>query len=913
MINNAFTGTQTSANGEIDFTSAAVTFENIWFTQSGNDLVVQLLGSTATVTVSGWFGNNAAAQVQTFNVGGFTLDYSAVAQLVSATATYQASNSTFNPSTAAQMRTDATLQAAITGAWAVNPNGVSVATAMAFQSTLDASGGYNVVDTAANVVAGLAFLESDISNITSIALTDSTMPTLALTAAQYSSDTSVLDKIGNTYNLTVSGVTAANAATVAGNAFVTSITVSDTAAQVTANLAALESLATDGQLSSVTLTDSSTPTITLTAAQDTADAAVLAKITSSYNLVITGGGVAASAQATLNDPTTINLGNARVGATDSEALSISNTATAPAENLDASINGVTGNATGTGSFTGLAAGATDSTDIAVGLNTATVGAQSGSVTLNLSSDGTGIDSNGITPLTSQTVQVSGNVYREASASIASLPSNLIVHVGDTVDQTLSISNTAANDGYSENLTADVVSTTGGVTASGSTGDIGAQGSSNGITVGINTSTAGTVSGSVTLDLASDGGTGSGSIDGLGSVDLGQQTVAVNATVNNYANAAFEEVSGGGTLTQNGNAYALTLNLGPYNGGAPITATLGLGVLNNVTGPSDLLSGSFSASGSSAFTLSGLDAFSGLAAGQGDTDPTLTFSASATGTYTETITLDSSGSNASGYEGDLAPETLTVTVNVGQTFVQDANPWVVTGTPGYDVFVLTATPESGTSITGGTGTNTLEDDYYTDISPISINGVQTLLTGVGALTLTADQLSQFSTITTEGGGPLDLVASGAGTYDLTGKTLGSEMYLDARQTSDDVTLIAGSGASILVSGAGVDTLIGGTGNDLFYLTYGSPAGTTMTGGTGTNTLEDDYISDISQMNFSGMQTLLTGVGDLTLTAAQLSQFSTINTEGGGGDGRCDQPDRLRLSKRIDCSLEPSDPLAQCAPD
>jgi hypothetical protein len=49
------------------------------------------------------------------------------------------------------------------------------------------------------------------------------------------------------------------------------------------------------------------------------------------------------------------------------------------------------------------------------------------------------------------------------------------------------------------------------------------------------------------------------------------------------------------------------------------------------------------------------------------------------------------------------------------------------------------------------------------------------------------------------------------------------------------------------------LIGGTGNDLFYVSYGSPAGTTMIGGSGMNTLRDDYVANISQINISGMQT------------------------------------------------------------
>jgi len=49
------------------------------------------------------------------------------------------------------------------------------------------------------------------------------------------------------------------------------------------------------------------------------------------------------------------------------------------------------------------------------------------------------------------------------------------------------------------------------------------------------------------------------------------------------------------------------------------------------------------------------------------------------------------------------------------------------------------------------------------------------------------------------------------------------------------------------------LIGGTGNDLFCVSYGPQAGTTIIGGSGMNTLREDYVTDISQINISGMQT------------------------------------------------------------
>ena len=185
-INNA-SGGGTTAEGQLSF-ATGITYKNLWLTHSGNDLVISLLGTNDTITLSGWFGTNAGSQVQSINTAsGLNLSNSAVAQLVSAMATYQANNSTFNPATATQMPVDATLQAAITLAWTASANytGVSVATAVANQSALDTvTGGYKVVDTAANVVAGLAFLTSDASHIASITLTDSSTPTLALTSTE---------------------------------------------------------------------------------------------------------------------------------------------------------------------------------------------------------------------------------------------------------------------------------------------------------------------------------------------------------------------------------------------------------------------------------------------------------------------------------------------------------------------------------------------------------------------------------------------------------------------------------------------------------------------------------------------------------------------------------------------------------
>src|SRR5262249_38441989 len=144
----------------------------------------------------------------------------------------------------------------------------------------------------------------------------------------------------------------------------------------------------------------------------------------------------------------------------------------------------------------------------------------------------------------------GNVFREASLSLGSLPTSIIVHSGDTI--ALSVMNASAADGFSEGLITKVTGTTGGVTAT-APGEL-AGGASGTVTLGF-PSSAGTVSGTATLDFLSDG-----SVDGNTNADLGSQVITVNATVDNYAVAAISETSGGGTFTQT-NSSTYTLNLG----------------------------------------------------------------------------------------------------------------------------------------------------------------------------------------------------------------------------------------------------------------------------------------------------------------------------------------------------------------
>jgi subtilisin-like proprotein convertase family protein len=76
---------------------------NLWFTRSGNDLVVQVLGKTSKATISGWYANNYS-QLQFLTLAdGSQLTTAEVAALAAAGSAYQSANPTFTPQTATQL------------------------------------------------------------------------------------------------------------------------------------------------------------------------------------------------------------------------------------------------------------------------------------------------------------------------------------------------------------------------------------------------------------------------------------------------------------------------------------------------------------------------------------------------------------------------------------------------------------------------------------------------------------------------------------------------------------------------------------------------------------------------------------------------------------------------------------------
>jgi hypothetical protein len=298
----------------------------------------------------------------------------------------------------------------------------------------------------------------------------------------------------------------------------------------------------------------------------------------------------------------------------------------------------------------------------INLNTTHDGVQTGTAVLAPISDGSTIDTLGTTALTRQTISTSGTLFNLATASAVGTVNFSIVHVGDGVSdqvtKTVSVTNTAIVDSFSENLDATIGGASAPFIASGGFTELaaGATNAAN-LLVTLNTGTAGVFNaGTATITATSDG-TG---IDTLGTTGIGTRTVALTGTVDNYALAAWEKISGAGTLTRSTIVPAdWSINLGLIVAGsaAPMAD---LEVLNAATGQSDLMEGTFQLGGTSGFINTGFGAFSGLGAGQADAAPVVGLSTSLAGIFTETVTLSATGYNSSSYSGGLAAQVLTIT-------------------------------------------------------------------------------------------------------------------------------------------------------------------------------------------------------------------------------------------------------------
>ena len=432
----------------------------------------------------------------------------------------------------------------------------------------------------------------------------------------------------------------------------------------------------------------------------------------------------------------INFGSIRAGTDPVAVVSVENAAVAPAEALDATMT-ATGDATASGAISLLAAGETDSTSLSAGLSGTATGLESGTVVLGFVSDGAGTDGLPPTTLSSQTISVTGTVFAEAEAGITTAVP-LIEHIGDAGVGTLIVSDGA---GYVESLLATITGVSGAITAAtGALAEIAAGGSQT-LALGFSTAQAGTVSGTITLSEQTDGA----GTDGAAITSLGDTSVVVTATIDNYA--ALGISASAGDLSFNGSEYVL--NLGTIAQGGTDPSSL-LSIFNAAKGPADLLYGSIAVIGGSSFLDTGAGAYGGLGAGESAVAETISLQSGTAGSFSETLVLSSGGSNASGYSGALATQTLVVEGTVTPTLSQQ-------GSLSLDLVL----PETLTAGQSGIGTLTYENttdapiaapilDIQSDLAllqgPDGTNGTSLLLLGTGGAAAGMLQPGEVGTIT-----------------------------------------------------------------------------------------------------------------------------------------------------------------------
>lgn len=219
----------------------------------------------------------------------------------------------------------------------------------------------------------------------------------------------------------------------------------------------------------------------------------------------------------IQNPQPIDFGKVRINTSAAQALSIQNDVPNDgfSEKLNASAGTTTGGVTAAGSFTQLAPGATNNTGIQVGLDTSVAGDRSGTATIQFETDGTEVAGNGLGPaaLPSQEVQVTGEVYRLASPVLNTPSITLAARVGDPgPSAAISLTN-ASPDPYTEGLKALPGAAPAGFTATGGIDNLAAQGTdATSLGVSLETSTAGSFGGNLSLNLASTGAGTTGAPD-----------------------------------------------------------------------------------------------------------------------------------------------------------------------------------------------------------------------------------------------------------------------------------------------------------------------------------------------------------------------------------------------------------------
>ncbi len=423
--------------------------------------------------------------------------------------------------------------------------------------------------------------------------------------------------------------------------------------------------------------------------------------------------------------TTLALGNVRIGGSASKNYQIFDMAGSGGVTLRGAIkgSGIDSQLSGTGvdvttsSWTATPGNNPSGVSKTVAMTGVTAGAVSSHVTIL----------NNFANTNSQVLTITGAVYRLAAPSTIGSPVTLanIREGGTFAALSRNVTNDAASDGYSEKLDATIGSLTGGATGSGSISQLAAGSSSSALSFGLGGSTAvaGSRTGTVQVNFASNGN-GTSGITPV--APLASQTVTVNGAV--YRLAAPSTI-------------ATPVDLGIIHIGDSF-ASHNLALANNAAndGYSESLNASFGTPTGDVTT--NLGSISLLGAGAtNNTAMAVNLNGSGSAgarSGTVAVNLESDGSGTSGFSAlALTPQTVTVNGQVNNyaaaTFAFDS------GVNGLSGGGISYTFDFG-SIYQGAGpatgylslTNTGGIDFTDSLNPLSF-----VLTGTGNYSLTGN--------------------------------------------------------------------------------------------------------------------------------------------------------------------------------
>jgi hypothetical protein len=853
--------------GHILFGSG-ITDQSLWFTQSGNNLVIALIGTSETVTVHNWFSGSGDRADDVILSNGYQLTNAQVAGLVTAMASYQSANPSFNPASASTLPSDTTLQAAVTTAWATE---------------------VSITDTAANIGTELDYLQSlaAAGQLASITVSNPGTP-IPVSPTQLTSDAGALALISGSYSLDVEGVTVAQAATIAAESHVASVSVYDSAANVSGGLDGLETLAAAGKLGSIALTDptSPVPVITLTEAQLTSDATALADISGTYGLGVTN--VAAADAATIAAEahvTSVSVSDT-AGNVTTHIAALETLATAGSL---ASI-ALTGTPTLTLSAATAAANA-DALSLLTGTFTLAVSDSAANVAANIDALGT-LAAEGVltavafTDSGTPTLSITGTQAQNDSAifSVITTPFSVTL-TSDTVASFTSSGDTVSLSGSDNVVTLAGASSHVSDSGTGTDNTLTLSGGSDTATVN-DSGDAATLAGtseSATVYAGSASAAISGTSDtvtvaGAGSTaSVSGSSDTVNATGNDDVLSDTSAASGN-TFNLNGNYETATL------AGASETATTsGADEAVTLSGSSDTVTDA--GAGHSSFTVSGTD--STAAVGSYDSTVSITGSNSSA-----TLTGSSDSGNVSGNNDTLTLngpiESATVT---GSNATVNDNGGPVTVSGATDAVTLGGDYSSATL--SGTGDTATVTGFADQVTIDETDGTVTL---TGASTYCTVTLNDPGATVTDNGTnntvvanstPADATSGTGGTIWDWGNsdtfTLGGNNAYAFLFGSDSTASVSGTDAGIQLAGNDESATLSGTGETVTLDGYHETG--TLTGADDTS--KDYGVENTVSLSGTGDAGKVYGTGEtVTVSGADSSidlagDDQTGSLSGGGG--------------------------------